>query len=357
MKKNLLLLIIFPLLTSCSANNYNKKHQHHIKDIDGFNIFVGQFANNIETMWGIKKVLIAKPRDYIKYTDHYQTRIHINFDLGVINIETINTENPIARLRQAIISTILMSKNTGIMTLYADASDIPISNEPFLYGQVVDQDNHPIRFVSQAANFANHLLQTRLEICITNPQKIWSVTIKLIPNHVDKRANEYLSMVKKSSRKYGIDQSLILAIIQAESSFNPYAVSQTEALGLMQIMKQSAGRDVFKMKGQWGEPSRSYLLDPQNNIDTGTAYLAILQNTYLSGITNPKSRHYAVITAYNSGAGSVLRVFSHDQTEALQIINGMLPDQVYQTLTTHHPSSESRRYLYKVHALQKHYRR
>jgi membrane-bound lytic murein transglycosylase C len=69
------------------------------------------------------------------------------------------------------------------------------------------------------------------------------------------------------------------------------------------VVQHTAGKDVFQMRGKWGKPSRSYLFDPENNIDTGTAYLAILQNNYLGGIQNPTSRRYAVITAYNGGAG------------------------------------------------------
>ncbi len=165
-------------------------------------------------------------------------------------------------------------------------------------------------------------------------------------------------MVRQASRKYGVDESLILAIMQTESSFNPYAVSRSDALGLMQVVQHSAGKDVFRAQGKSGTPSRSYLFDPQSNIDTGTAYLAMLQNNvYLGGIQNPTSRRYAVITAYNGGAGSVLRVFSSDRTRAVNIINSMPPGDVYPTLTTRHPSAESRRYLFKVNTAQKSYRR
>ncbi|VFS53130.1 Endo-type membrane-bound lytic murein transglycosylase A precursor [Budvicia aquatica] len=103
--------------------------------------------------------------------------------------------------------------------------------------------------------------------------------------------------------------------------------------------------------------SRNYLFDPASNIDTGTAYLAILQNTYLGSISNPTSRRYAVITAYNGGAGSVLKVFSSDRTKAPDVINRMSPGDVYETLTTKHPSGESRNYLKKVNNAQKSYRR
>lgn len=59
----------------------------------------------------------------------------------------------------------------------------------------------------------------------------------------------------------------------------------------------------------------------------------MLNNVYLAGIDNPTSRRYAVITAYNGGAGSVLRVFSSDKVQAANIINSMAPGDVYQTLT------------------------
>ncbi|MCS5932560.1 transglycosylase SLT domain-containing protein [Klebsiella pneumoniae subsp. pneumoniae] len=54
----------------------------------------------------------------------------------------------------------------------------------------------------------------------------------------------HLGMVRQASRKYGVDESLILAIMQTESSFNPYAVSHADAMGLMQVVQHSAGRDV-----------------------------------------------------------------------------------------------------------------
>lgn len=357
MKKMLALLVIAPLLVSCSGNKGNTNDEEFIKDTNAFDILMGQFANNIENIWGINEVLIAGPKDYVKYTDQYQTRSHINFDAGSITIETISATNSVASLRQAIITTLLMGDDASNTDLYSDANDIQISREPLLYGQVLDNTGQPIRWEGRAASFADYLLQNRLQKRISGLHVIWSVTMQLVPNHLDKRAHKYLPLVRKASERYGIEESLILAIMQTESSFNPYAVSRSDALGLMQVVQHSAGRDVFKMKGKWGQPSRSYLFDPEQNIDAGTAYLSILKNSYLAGIENPTSKRYAVITAYNGGAGSVLRVFSSDRDRAVGIINSMSPSDVYQTLTTKHPSGESRRYLYKVNTAQKNYRR
>lgn len=359
MKKLYALALIAPLLVSCSGQKKqgNVWNEAWDKDTNGFDILMGQFAHNIENIWGYKEVLVAGPKDYVKYTDQYFTRTHINFDQGTITFETIAGTDPAGRLRQTIIKTLLMGDDPGSVDLYSDTDDIQISREPFLYGQVVDNTGQPIRWEGRASNYADWLLQHRLMRRNNGLHIIYSVTISLVPNHLDKRAHKYIGMVRKAAHKYGVDESLILAIMQTESSFNPYAVSRSDALGLMQIVQHTAGKDVFRAQGKAGTPSRSFLFDPASNIDTGTAYLAMLNNVYLGGIDNPTSRRYAVITAYNGGAGSVLRVFSNDKVQAANIINTIAPGDVYQILTTRHPSEESRRYLYKVNTIQKGYRR
>ncbi|MFP1528431.1 murein transglycosylase domain-containing protein [Escherichia coli] len=133
--------------------------------------------------------------------------------------------------------------------------------EPFLYGQVVDNTGQPIRW------------KVAKELCGLSAEKpsksrsnglriIYSVTINMVPNHLDKRAHKYLGMVRQASRKYGVDESLILAIMQTESSFNPYAVSRSDALGLMQVVQHTAGKDVFRSQGKSGTPSQLCLILP-----------------------------------------------------------------------------------------------
>lgn len=354
MKKTwLILLALSPLLISCSGDKTAQTAPEYIKDTHAFDILMGQFAHNIENIWGLNEVLLAGPKDYVKYTDDYLTRSHINFDAGKITFETIATDDPVANLKRAIVSTLLMGDNPGDIDLYSTTNDVLISKEPFLYGQVVDNEGQPIRWEWRAVRFAEYLLQHRLQKRVSGGHTIWTVIVRLVPNHLDKRAQKFLPYVQQAAARYGVDQRLILSIMQVESSFNPYAVSNSDAIGLMQIVQHTAGLDVFRMKGKWGKPSRRYLFDPQNNIDTGAAYLSLLQNTYLGGITDPLSRRYAVICAYNGGAGSVLRVFSRDKARAVEIINSMSAAAVYQALTTKHPSAESRRYLYKVNSLMK----
>jgi membrane-bound lytic murein transglycosylase C len=77
------------LLVSCSSSNKKgAETQAWVKDTNGFDILMGQFAHNIENIWGYNEVLLAGPRT-TSSTDQYQTRSHINFDEGTITVETI----------------------------------------------------------------------------------------------------------------------------------------------------------------------------------------------------------------------------------------------------------------------------
>ncbi len=189
-------------------------------------------------------MVIAGPKDYVKYTDQYQTRSHISFDDGTITIETIAGTEPAAHLRRAIIKTLLMGDDPSSVDLYSDVDDITISKN--LSFTVRWWTTPGSRFAGKVAqsNFADYLLKNRLKSRSNGLRIIYSVTINMVPNHLDKRAHKYLGMVRRASRKYGVDESLILAIMQTESSFNPYAVSRSDALGLMQVVQHTAGRCV-----------------------------------------------------------------------------------------------------------------
>ena len=351
--RKLLVLAIVPFLYACSSSN-TELDDVFSKDNHGLDILTGQFSQNIDQIWGVNELLVASRQDYVKYTDSYYTRSHISFDDGRIIIETLADAN---RLHSAIVHTLLMGSDAKGIDLFA-SGDTPISSRPFLVGQVVNNFGQSITDVNIANNFATYLIQNKLQQRrLSNGRTVQFVTIQMIANHVNVRARKYLPYVRKSSRQYGIDESLILGIMQTESSFNPYAISYANAMGLMQVVPHTAGRDVFKMKGRSGQPNKSYLFDPEKNIDAGVSYLWLLKNEYLAGIENPTSMRYAMISAYNSGAGAVLRVFSNDLDEAVEIINRMQPEQVYRILTTSHPSAQARNYLVKVDKAQRGYRR
>lgn len=328
-----------------------------VKDTHGFEILVGQLAHHIEEQWGPNEVVIAGSKDYVKYSNHYQTRAHINFQKGLLTVETLTGEDPQGHLRRAMVQILLMGEEACHRHLFDDQETLT-SLHPFLYEQVLDHQHRPIATPAQAECFTNNLLKYRLQKRISHGQPILMLRVPLVPNHLNQRAQKYLRPVQQAARHYRLDESLILAIIQTESSFNPYAISGSQALGLMQVKPESAGRDVFThIKRRRGRPSRSYLLNPSKNIDTGAAYLHLLHTRYLGKIRHPLSRRYAAIAAYNGGTSGVLRTFAADNHTALAMINQLSPDQVYQTLLTRHPSSQARHYLHKVQRAQQHYRR
>jgi membrane-bound lytic murein transglycosylase E len=159
----------------------------------------------------------------------------------------------------------------------------------------------------------------------------------------------YQSTIEEAAAQYGIDQKLVTAIIQVESSFNPNAVSRSNAIGLMQIKADTAGCDAYRFKGKRGCPDEADLRDPEINIDLGTAYLAYLQRE-LGSIQDPVTRRYATEVAYANGAGALLRTFSSDRQKAISMINNLSPAAFNWHVRQHHPAPQAPRYLAKVEA-------
>ncbi|MBS6032820.1 MULTISPECIES: membrane-bound lytic murein transglycosylase EmtA [Pantoea] len=161
--------------------------------------------------------------------------------------------------------------------------------------------------------------------------------------------NDAWSMfTEDAASHYGVDEKLISAIISVESGGNPGVVSRSNAVGLMQIKASTAGREVYRTLGRRGQPSNAELRDPAKNIDIGTAYIRILQDSALSGIRDPLTLRYATIVSYANGAGALLRTFSRDRDRAIAMINAMSPDEFYQHVQNKHPAAQAPRYLWKV---------
>ncbi|URJ30358.1 transglycosylase SLT domain-containing protein [Candidatus Blochmannia vicinus (nom. nud.)] len=160
----------------------------------------------------------------------------------------------------------------------------------------------------------------------------------------------YNDCIRRCAINYGVDASLVKAIIQVESNYDPTVISKSNAVGLMQLKADTAGRDAYRLKGWKGEPSIYELKNAVVNIDLGTAYLSILQKQ-LEGIINPKTRRYAVIVAYVNGLSALLKIFSIDRSYAIEKINKLSPDQFYQYIQSHHPSAQAQRYLSKVNSI------
>ena len=188
------------------------------------------------------------------------------------------------------------------------------------------------------------------------------VTIVKIPLAAElpiTRSEKFLPAAFEAAQKWQIEPALIMAIAHTESHFNPLARSHIPAFGLMQIVPATAGKDASKLiYGEAKLLTSEQLYNPEFNLQTGTAYLNMLQTRYLKGIKNPKSRLYCAIAAYNTGTGNVAKAFigQASMQKSYQFINRLTPEQVFKVLRKGLPYEETRNYLSKVTNKLEHYR-
>lgn len=99
--------------------------------------------------------------------------------------------------------------------------------------------------------------------------------------------SEVANLVRQSAAKYGIDSKLALAVAKTESNLNPSAVSPVGAVGVMQLMPETAsGLGV------------NNVYNPEENIDGGVRYLKQMLTEFGGDVTK-------AVAAYNAGPEAV----------------------------------------------------
>ena len=182
----------------------------------------------------------------------------------------------------------------------------------------------------------------------TLKKKIVKLSMRLVAENLSKNAALYKDIVTFNSKRFNIEEPLIYAVMEQESSFNPQAASWVPAYGLMQLVPRSGGFEAYKYvyHTEW-IPTRSYLFVPQNNIELGTAYLRVLMNQFAS-VEDPECRRLCVIASYNTGAGNVSRSFTGNRRlgqRTLSLINQYDYKGLFNYLTTNLNTSEARNYV------------
>ncbi|MDP1633862.1 MAG: lytic transglycosylase domain-containing protein [Gallionellaceae bacterium] len=117
---------------------------------------------------------------------------------------------------------------------------------------------------------------------------------RLEPSHGQIQARQagkdrFAPLVEDAARTYKVDVALLHAVISAESGYNPAAVSHKGAVGLMQLMPETARR--YGVENSF---------DPVQNIQGGTRYLSYLLQLFDNDIE-------LTLAAYNAGENAVIR--------------------------------------------------
>lgn len=346
--------LLFCLLSVTAQSQLPKNFAEMPDDVQALLLEYAFFSDQVNQHWG-QDATFSGTKAYVKYLDDYLSRTQIDFDKGEMVVETLATSEPKKQLKQAIVTALLTPNDPNGVDIFS-ANQITGKGKPFLLGQVKDQFGKDIAYPWRAQKFADHLIEQKLRTELTDVGVRYSVSIPLNAQRKQAAASGIRGYVEDASNRFNLPESLILGIIETESSFNPYAVSHANAYGLMQVIPATAGADVFqKVFKKKGKPSRNYLFDARNNILVGSAYLKILRDRYLKGIQHPTAQLYCIISAYNSGSGNVFKTFHPNRKQAIQRINEMSVEDVLWRLRKKQPSLEARRYIEKVLANQKNY--
>jgi soluble lytic murein transglycosylase-like protein len=95
--------------------------------------------------------------------------------------------------------------------------------------------------------------------------------------------------IDKAAIRHNVDANLVRALVKVESNFNPNAVSRKGAMGLMQLMPQTARQ--LKLHNPF---------NPEENVDAGVRHLKQLLESYGGDVK-------LSLAAYNAGSGAVAR--------------------------------------------------
>lgn len=134
-----------------------------------------------------------------------------------------------------------------------------------------------IKYVDEngTVHFTDYTVPRQYDVYIKNA--------KAKPLAGPRKSNRFSKEIYQAGNKHGVDRHLIQSVIEAESGYDPMAVSSAGARGLMQLMPETAA-----------QYSVGNVHNPVQNIDGGTRHLKHLINKYDGNVK-------IALAAYNAG--------------------------------------------------------
>ena len=279
------------------------------------------------------------------------SRAIVSFDSGGVSLDT--GEPAIAFMGDA------QGDFAPLLALDGASAPLLVSNQPRDYGDVLDAAGRPLRWVSPRAILAGYspkvVRRAAIEV-LRHGILSDGYVLDIDDSDIEKlhaRARRYQNLVETFARRYNISTELLYAIIHSESDFSPTLVSNKSAMGLMQVVPDTANDEVSRyLYGRMGDVGFEELRVPETNIRYGTTYLHILYTRYFAGVHNPLSREYCIIAAYNMGPNGFLKLYGKSLEEATDKINAMTAEELYRDLATRLPARETRYYLARVQRMK-----
>ncbi|NCB21261.1 MAG: lytic transglycosylase [Deltaproteobacteria bacterium] len=281
-------------------------------------------------------------------------RAIVSFDSGGVSLDT--GEPAIAFMGDA------QGDFAPLLALDGVSAPLLVSNQPRDYGDVLDAAGRPLRWASPRAMLAGYspkvVRRAAIEV-LRHGSLPDGYVLDIDENDIEKlyaRARRYQNLVETFARRYNISTELLYAIIHSESDFSPTLVSNKSAMGLMQVVPDTANDEVSRyLYGRMGDVGFEELRVPETNIRYGTTYLHILYTRYFAGVHNPLSREYCIIAAYNMGPNGFWKLYGKSLEEAIDKINAMTAEELYRDLATRLPARETRNYLARVQRMKVQY--
>jgi soluble lytic murein transglycosylase-like protein len=143
--------------------------------------------------------------------------------------------------------------------------------------------------------------------------------------------DDFRPYIQNAARKYDVDPLLIRALIKVESDYDPFAVSDSGAQGLMQLMPATSRRMDVR------DP-----FNPEENIEGGVRYFKKLLSIF-NGQLIPS------IAAYHAGENTVLKAFS--QIPPIEATQNYVKKVILQYNAFHGVKAEIPR-VYKIYRIE-----